>query len=195
MAAVVIVEPEIPENTGFIARLASNFEFDLRIVNPEFNLSEARGTASKAQEKLREARIYSSVEEAIEDLDYIIGTKPGKGISLKRFQPRENSSIMIGRESSGLSNEELGMCDALVHIDTGEYSSLNQSHAAAVVMHHFHSGKKGEGIDQGMKEKLDSMIGGTTLEEVLLSANPAKDIMGRVIGELRSMKKSDSQSL
>ncbi|PSH00884.1 MAG: hypothetical protein BRC30_01170 [Nanohaloarchaea archaeon SW_7_46_7] len=35
MKAVVLVEPEIPENTGFIARLADNYDAELRIVKPE----------------------------------------------------------------------------------------------------------------------------------------------------------------
>ncbi len=48
MRAVILVEPEKPENTGFIARLCENFEFELRIVNPQFNLSKARKTANNA---------------------------------------------------------------------------------------------------------------------------------------------------
>jgi len=133
--AVVIVEPEIPENTGFIARLAENFEFELRIVNPEFNLEEAKRTASRAQGKLREAKIYESAEEAVENLEYVLGTKPGRGISLGEFEPRENTSVMIGRESSGLENSELELCDAVTHIETGEYESINQSHAVSIIMH------------------------------------------------------------
>ena len=58
MNTLILVEPEIPQNTGFIARLCENFEFDLRIVNPEFNLEEARKTASNAQQKIRDVRIY-----------------------------------------------------------------------------------------------------------------------------------------
>ena len=66
MRKLVLIEPEIPENTGSIARLAANFYFELRIVNPQFNLAEARKTAKNAQNKLRDARIYEKVEEAVQ---------------------------------------------------------------------------------------------------------------------------------
>ena len=135
MEKVIIVEPEIPENTGFIARLVANFDAELRVVNPEFNLSEARKTASGCQDKLRETEIFDTLGEAIEDLEYVVGTKPGRGAGIDGFRAPENTSLVIGRESSGLSNSELEMCDAVVHVESGGYSSLNQSHAAAILMH------------------------------------------------------------
>ncbi len=184
MRKAVIVEPEIPENTGFIARLAANFGFSLRIVNPDFNLEEARKTASDAQEKLREAQIYGSVEEAVEDLEYVIGTKPGRGVGLKKFQPRENTSVMIGRESSGLTNEELDLCDAVVHIDTGEYSSINQSHAAAIFFHSVSSREKDKGISEGQKKQIRELLPEKVFEK-LLESNPSEEEANAIIGELR----------
>jgi tRNA C32,U32 (ribose-2'-O)-methylase TrmJ len=67
----------------------------------------------------------------------VIGTKPGRGEKLREFQKIKDHALVVGRESSGLSNDELDLCDEVVHIETGEYSSLNQSHAAGVLMHHF----------------------------------------------------------
>lgn len=99
MRSIILVEPETPENTGFIARLCENFDFDLRVVRPQFNLSEARGTANNAQEKLRNTKIFDDLEEAVNDLDFVVGTKPGEGTSCKKFNFRENTSIMLGRES------------------------------------------------------------------------------------------------
>ncbi|MFB6241858.1 MAG: RNA methyltransferase [Candidatus Nanosalina sp.] len=193
MRAAVIVEPEIPENTGFIARLAANFDFQLRLVDPEFNLEEARETASRAQEKLREARIFDSVEEALEDLDYIVGTKPGKGVSLEGFQPRENTSLMIGRESSGLTNRELELCDAVVHIETGEYESINQSHAAAILMHHFHIGSEKEGISSNQKQFLEKTIQTPLLKELVLRSNPTEGEINRLIGQLKQEDSSEDE--
>jgi TrmH family RNA methyltransferase len=183
--AAVIVEPEIPENTGFIVRLADNFDFELRLVNPEFNLEEAKDTASRAQEKLREARIYDSVEKAVEDLEYVVGTKSGRGNKLGGFQPRENTSLMIGRESSGLTNEELGLCDAVVHIETGEYESINQSHAAAILMHHFYIGSESEGISSKQKQFLEKTIQTTILKDLVLRANPSRGELDRLIGQIK----------
>ncbi len=184
MAAVVVVEPETPENTGFIARLAANFDFELRLVNPDFNLSEARETASAAQDKLRDARIFSSVEAAVEDLDYVAGTKPGRGISLEDFSPRNNTSVMIGRESSGLTNEELELCDTVIHIGTGGYESLNQSHAASIFLYEL-SRAEDEGVSPDQKEKLEELLGGGFLPGIVIRANPTSEELDRLIGELR----------
>lgn len=183
---VILVEPEIPENTGFTARLAANFEYDIRIVNPEFNLSEARSTASRAQEKLREAEIFDSVEEAVRDLDYVVGTKPGRGRRMEQMEPRKGISIMIGRESSGLSGEELELCDAVTHISTGDYSSINQSHAAAILLHHFKTGDgEPETVSSGQKKVLNQELPDKVVEKVLES-NPSMEEMNAVIGELKN---------
>lgn len=185
MRAIVLVEPEIPENTGFIARLCDNFGFELRIVNPEFNLEDARKTASKSQEKLEEARIYDNVEESIDNLDYIVGTKPGRGSSLNEFQSRKNTSVMIGRESSGLTNHELELCDSVVHIETEDYSSINQSHAAAILMNSFAKNSEKEGITSGQKQVLDEIIQNEIINELVLDSNPSKDKVNHLIGQLK----------
>lgn len=184
MRKAVLVEPEIPENTGFIARLASNFDYELRIVKPEFNLSKARKTASNAQEKLRRAEIFESVEDAVEDLEYVVGTKPGRGKEASSFNPRENTSLMIGRESSGLKNEELEMCDAVIHISTGEYSSINQSHASAILFHSLSQDVEQKGISRGQKEVLEKLLPQKTFETVM-EANPSPEKADAIIGELK----------
>ena len=185
MGCLVLVEPEIPENTGFIARLCENFGFKLRIVNPDFNLKEARKTASKAQSKLRDARIFDDVEQAVEDLNFIAGTKPGKGVSLEDFTPRGDTSLMVGRESSGLTNEELDLCDAVVHIQTGEYTSLNQSHAASVLMHRFFVGSEENGMTPDQKNVLDNFIQETKLRELVMRSNPSEKELNNLIGQLK----------
>lgn len=183
---VVLVEPEIPENTGFIARLAANFGYDLRIVDPDFNLSDARGTASRAQDKLRGAEIFDNVEEAVDDLDYVIGTKPGRGRKMDEVEPREGVSLMIGRESSGLTGDELEMCDAVVHISTSDYSSINQSHAAAVLFHHFHAEDAEEKVlESGQKEVLKGELPDSVVEKLLESA-PTREEANAMIGDLKS---------
>ena len=105
MRSVILMEPETPENTGFIASLCHNFEFDLRVVNPEFNLRDSRSTANNAQQVLRDARIFDSLDDEIEGIDFVVGTKPGKGVEGREFEFRENTSIVFGRESSGLTKK------------------------------------------------------------------------------------------
>ncbi len=180
---VVLVEPEKPENTGFIARLALNYKYSLRVVNPGFNLSEARKTAKNAQEKLREAKIFGSTEDAVKDLDYVVGTKPGRGRKLSGFPARRNTSVMVGRESSGLSNEELELCDTVVHIHTPGYSSLNQSHAAAILLYGLRN-PEGPGPLKKQKEKLKEVAPKTVYRKII-DSNPREEEVGEIIKELK----------
>ncbi|MFP4038470.1 MAG: TrmH family RNA methyltransferase [Candidatus Nanohaloarchaea archaeon] len=182
MRSVVVVEPETPENTGFIARLCANFGFEMRLVDPCFNLEDARETANNAQQVLRDSRIYGSVDEAVEGLEFVVGTKPGRGVEASSFRFRENTSIMLGRESSGLSNAELERCDATVHIETSDYSSLNLSHAAAVVMH---QALKPEGRN-APGDRLDFLRERTSEElgDLLARASPTEKEVDRVLKDL-----------
>ena len=183
MKSIILVEPEIPENTGFIARLCANFDYELKIVNPDFNLEEARKTASKAQEKLREARIYDELEEAIKEVEYVVATKPGRGQKAMEFKARENTSIMIGRESRGLSNKEIDLCDAVVHIEASEYSSLNQSHAAGILMHEFSTNSEPKGATDF--EVVEKFIEIPILRKIIKQANPTQDELNNLIGQMR----------
>lgn len=189
MEAVILVEPQIPENTGFIARLCSNYDAEMRIVNPEFNLSESRDTAANAQNVLDEAEIFEKLDKAIEDLDFVVGTKPGRGTSLESFRPRNNTSLMLGREDSGLSNEELELCDAVVHIDTPGYSSMNLSHAAAVLMHGFTENSEDKNI-AGRSDYLKELVGDNIISELILRGSPTEEEFDRLIGELQEFKES-----
>ncbi|MBC5792590.1 MAG: RNA methyltransferase [Nanohaloarchaea archaeon] len=181
--SIVIVEPEIPENTGFIARLCANFGYSLRLVKPEFNLSEARNTASGAQQKLRDARIFDSVQEAVRDLDFVVGTKPDRGVELETFTPRENTSIMLGRESNGLSNDELELCDAVVHIETGSYSSINLSHSASILMYSMTDREKPEGINKEQKTMISSECS-EVMAKLLLRSNPSTEEFDGLMSEI-----------
>ena len=182
MRAIVLVEPEKPENTGFIARLCENFEFSLRIVNPQFNLSKARKTANNAQEKLRNTKIFDTAKASIKDCEYVIGTKPGKGISSKEFSFKANNSIMLGRESSGLTKEELNLCDAVVHIPSS-YSSLNLSHAASVLMYESYKNEKEQVVDGQRLDYLEEEYG-SNLSRLIGRASPTENELDRLIGEL-----------
>jgi len=183
MEKIILIEPEKPENTGLIARLAANYNTDLRIVKPDFNLSKARKTANKYQDKLRNAKIFDSVQEAIQDLEFVVGTKPGKGSPLKKFHPRENMSIMIGRESSGLTNQELKQCDTAIHIETGKQSSLNQSHATAVILHQFHNKEQGR-INLDKLQPLQDDIGQVTMK-LLKRSSPSNRELKALTAEIK----------
>ncbi|HET7405215.1 MAG TPA: TrmJ/YjtD family RNA methyltransferase [Candidatus Bathyarchaeia archaeon] len=150
---VVLVEPAFEESIGFVARAMKNFGISsLHLVNPLASLGETghmRG--GHAQDLLDLATIDGSIEEALQGVDLTVGTSAQKSFSevnllrktmtVKELRSSvENASgiigLVFGREGTGLTNQELGLCDCVVTIPTAsEYHTLNLSHAAAIVFY------------------------------------------------------------
>ncbi len=161
MFRVVLVEPHYAGNVGSVARLLKNFSIhELALVNPlVHHLSEEALTwAVHAKDVLERALIFKTLEEAVEDSAVVVGTtaKPNeKTIRRTPIDPRkmaeilepywhseERVSIVFGREPSGLTNEELDLCDFTVTIPTSqEYPALNLSHSVAVVLYELYTKK------------------------------------------------------
>ena len=153
---VVLVEPEHEGNIGSIARAMKNFGFDeLWIVNPKVEIgSEAKAYASHAYDIIQRSRIVSTISEAFEDCIQIVGTtaisarRPSNvlrtTISPERYAQMIGSiegriGLVFGRESLGLSNEELNKCDMLITIPANiEYRTLNVAMACAIVLYELH---------------------------------------------------------
>ncbi len=148
---VILVGIEGSVNLGFIARTCVNFAVDeLYLVNPSADLNEALNYAAKARDYLRNARIVSSIDEAISDVDivaattakgYSVGDVLRQAISLRDFieiikeKRIDKLAILFGRESTGLTREELGKADFLVTIPANpDYPVLNVSQAVAIVL-------------------------------------------------------------
>lgn len=182
MRSVILVEPEVPENTGFIARLCSNFNYNLKIVNPSFNLIETRKTAKNCQNILRDVIIFDSLEEALEDVDFAVGTKPGKGVACREFQFRKNTSLVFGRESKGLTSKELGLCDAVVHISIDGYRSINLSHAASIVMYEASYGEK-LAADHNRLDVVEEK-GGKILRNLVARGSPTVEELDQLLGSI-----------
>ena len=151
MIRLVIVEPEGEYNVGFIARLARNFLVDeLYIVNPKADLDKAKEFSAKGLEYLERAKVVSDYDEALKGVDLKIATSSiadVKGdILRKSITPEQavelsagkNVALIFGRESVGLTREEIAKADFLLHIPANpEYPVLNLSHAVAIVLYEF----------------------------------------------------------
>lgn len=149
MIRLVIVEPEGSYNVGFISRLAKNFLVDeFYIVNPRCNIEEAKKFSAKGIEYLEKAKIVSSFDDAIKDIDLKIATSSiadNKGDVLRKSirpwdLPRliegKKVALIFGRESVGLTREEIAKSDLLLFIPANpEYPVLNLSHAVGIVLY------------------------------------------------------------
>ena len=138
-----------PGNIGAVARVMKNMCLsELYLVKPRiFPSEEAIARSSGAVEILENAVVCETLQQAIGDCSLVVGTSArDREVNWPVYDPRECASLMVdasaensvallvGRESSGLTNEELDLCQYLVHIPSNpEYSSLNVAMAAQVL--------------------------------------------------------------
>jgi len=140
----IIVEPAVPENVGAIARAINTMGFgELRLVNPCNHLDEkALWLAHGSHEILHNASLFSKFEDAIQDIDLIIGTTAKKRKVKQDYLPAsklkelviskspQSMAIVFGREESGLNNIELMQCHIISSIPLIKpYPSLNLAQA------------------------------------------------------------------
>lgn len=146
--SIILVSPQMGENIGAAARAMKNFGlFDLRIINPRdgWPSEPADAMSVGAINIIKEAKIFRDVQSAIGDLEYIYAATAAPRdmnknyVLLKDIKPdAKKIGILFGRESSGLSNEEISHANSILTIDTDpEFSSLNIAHAVAVIAYEF----------------------------------------------------------
>jgi len=147
---LVLVGIEGAVNLGVIARTCVNFNVDeLYLVNPVASVEEALRYAARGKDLLLRSVIVSSLEEAIKGVDISVATSAigysegdvlRQAISIEEFVntvlPRANKiALIFGRESTGLTREELAKADFLVSIPANpDYPVLNVSQAVAIFL-------------------------------------------------------------
>ncbi len=150
----ILVEPAVAENIGAAARAIKTMGFDkLYLVNPCNHLSgPARWLAHASNDILENAKVFSSLPEASQEIDYIIATsaKPRHvkadffpiddlfEIIMKKGSSINTVAIVFGREESGLTNDEIGLCDLLSFVPMKNlYPSLNLAQSVMLYAYMF----------------------------------------------------------
>lgn len=151
----VLVNTSHPGNIGGVARAMKNMGItQLALVDPQnYPDSQATARASGADDVLANAMVFSTLDEALAGCDLVFGASARlRKLSWPQLNPREmveqifsqktatKMAIVLGREHSGLTNEELERCHYLVHIPSNpDYSSLNIAAAAQVLAYEIYS--------------------------------------------------------
>jgi len=140
----VLMRPRNPENLGAAARALRNFGFaDWAIVDPRtFDFGAARRVAVHAEDLLDRPRLTRSLDEAVTDCAFVVGTSSrhvrGKrrmspeawAEEVARLGPNARAAIVFGDERSGLTNREIDRCHALSSVPTlPEQPSINLAQA------------------------------------------------------------------
>ncbi|MBN7756608.1 RNA methyltransferase [Nitratireductor aquimarinus] len=149
--AIILVEPQLGENIGMVARAMANFGLaELRLVAPRdgWPNEKARASASRADHVIDAATVYETPAEAVADLNFVLATtarprdnfKPVRGpveaaSDLRsRFAGGQKTGIMFGRERWGLTNEEVALADEIVTFPVNPaFASLNIAQAVLLM--------------------------------------------------------------
>lgn len=147
--SIALVEPKLAINVGYIARLMKNFGLkELLFIKPKFNANRAKVFAMGGRDILDKAKVIDFNE--LRKFDLLIGTtaiRARSRLNITRdsitperlvgmLRKNSNACMVLGRESTGLTNRELSYCDVVVNIDTlTDYKTLNISHALAIILY------------------------------------------------------------
>ena len=148
---IILVEPQLGENIGMVARAMANFGLaELRLVHPRdgWPNEKARAAASRADHVIDAVAVFETVEHAVADLNFVFATtarprdnfKPVKGpveagrVLRRRVEAGHRTGILFGREKFGLSNEEVSLADEIVTFPVNPaFSSLNIAQAVLLM--------------------------------------------------------------
>lgn len=150
---IILVATTHPGNIGAAARAMKAMKLArLYLVRPKmFPHVDATARAAGADDILATAKVTKSLEEALSGCHLVVGASARtRDLPLSIVTPHQaankvietiqkvNSEVAIvfGRESSGLTNEELQLCHYHLHIPTNpDFSSLNLAAAVQVVVY------------------------------------------------------------
>ncbi len=167
---VVLVSTQHPGNIGGTARAMMTMGLtELVLVNPDrYPHPQARATATHAVSILDNARIVSSLDEAVADCGWVValsarprhlGDEP-----LRPWQAATRAldvvssgapvAFVFGCERTGLTNDEIDRCHATTLIPANPgYSSLNLSQAVQIVAYELRKAALPEQADISAKKQ------------------------------------------
>ncbi len=152
----------------------------LTLVNPKYFPSpEATARAAGADEILDQAKVVATLEEALQDHQVVLGTsvRP-RHARWPCLTPREamqtiahhhyDFAVVFGRESAGLSNREMDLCQYQLRIPCQiQFGSLNLASAAQVIAYEWHlSVEKHVPQEIRTKHEMDEPASGQAIERL-----------------------------
>lgn len=192
---IILSHPFTADNIGSAARAMKNMGFsNLRIVSPRRNWRKrAYVLARSAAEIITHAETYPTLKDAVGDLNWTYGTtrrirsKSAKFIPFESFisfaskkSANTKVGIIFGRETKGLTSEELDFCDQLLSLPADEaYPSLNLAQAVMVTLFSLARQQLTESTDTGfVRETKMNFVDKEGVQSALQSFSEALECLG-----------------
>lgn len=176
---IVLVRPRNPENLGAVARAMRNFGLDdwAIVAIGTHDFAAARRVAVHAEALLDRPRLTATLDEAVADCAWVVGTSARKVRGKRRLLPEEvareaaarapgRTVIVFGEERSGLTGEEIDRCHDLsaIPVDAAQ-PSLNLAQAVLVYAYEARRaageaprGREGALATDGELERLEEVL-------------------------------------
>lgn len=175
---VILVEPQLDQNIGKTARAMLNFGLtDLRLVRPKapHDNKTARALSAGAEQILDQARVFESLQESAKELSFVLATTTRPRDMIKEvFTPRQGvekayahlgehpdhrTGLVFGPERSGLENDDIAFCDAIITAPLNpDFSSLNLAQAVVILSYEwFQTSLSHTGSETPFDEKADPL--------------------------------------
>jgi len=148
---IVLTQPSHPGNIGATARAMKTMGLNsLYLVNPRhFPHADADARATGALDVLRQAQVCESLSDALRDCVLAVATSSRqRELKHEMKDARDVAHVMVasasqypvalvfGNETSGLSNEEAGLCNLWAYVPTNPaYASLNLAAAVQIFVY------------------------------------------------------------
>lgn len=170
---IVLVKTFHPGNIGAAARAMKNMGLTrLYLVEPkDFPSFEASQRAASAGDVLNNAVVTETLAEALQGCSLVVGTSARlRTVQWPQLDARGGGELMVnesrdgevalvfGRERTGLHNDELELCQYLVHIPThDDYTSLNVAQAVQLLCYEILMAERGDEVtgSSGSKDPKD----------------------------------------
>ena len=132
--SIILVRPQLPENIGMVARAMQNCGLKkLILVSPreKWPNQKAFEVSANANNIIKKTKVFNSIKLALSSFHYVIATSARNrflhkihqsnfSFLFKQVPSNKNIAIVFGPENSGLSNEDLLLCDCVFSIDVSK---------------------------------------------------------------------------
>ena len=152
---IILARPKNELNIGSVVRLATNFRASgIRIAGiDDFDRQKALITAPNCEEDVKAVTCYPTMLDAVKNLQVLFGftarlrkfqatqdyLTPGEAAEKSASELSTDCKIglVFGSEDSGLSNDELNLCNFAVTIPTDKNQSLNLAMSVSIGLYEF----------------------------------------------------------
>jgi TrmH family RNA methyltransferase len=204
---VVLINTTHPGNIGAAARAMKVMGLSaLHLVTPKiFPHAEATARASGADDVLQHTVLHDSLDSALAGCALVLGTSARlRSLSMPMLDARRAAAhalaesetrdvaLLFGRESFGLTNEEMQRCHYLVNIPANPaYSSLNIAQAVQIMAYEMRMAALGqaglaeppldwEPVDDGQMERFYEHLEQTLLDLRFLNPRQPRRLLMRL---------------